>query len=327
MSSTLISVTNLTEWNHILQFEKEWCNILGPNGKLVRRAKRGLGGDKLYHLAAEPYTAASISMPTFSALHSSTNINTLHHCLGHLNFNSIQKLVDANMLSDDTSYSGKEEFCEACALGKVHRNPFPLSTSTTSEQLELIHSNICRPLTTSIGGWKYFTLFIDDYSRMKFIYFLKNKDCVLKAFKDFKTSAKKETSLQIKCLHSDNGGEYTSNPFSNFLRSEGITHQTTTPYSPEQNGQSECGNQTIVEKIRPMLVKAKLSHGFWSEAAQFAIHVANCSPHASLNNQTPFELWHGKKPVAYNLQAFGSIAYAHIDKSLQKKLDPKADKC
>src|SRR6266436_4321851 len=99
-----------------------------------------------------------------------------------------------------------------------------------------------------------------------------------------------------------------------------------TSYSPEQNGQSECGNQTIVEKIRPMLVKAKLSHGFWLEAAQFAIHVANCSPHASLNNQTPFELWHGKKPVAYNLQAFGSIAYAHIDKSLQKKLDPKADK-
>ncbi len=133
MSSTLISVTNLTEQNHILQFEKEWCNILGPNGKLVRRAKHGLGGDKLYCLAAEPYTAASISMPTFLALHSSTNINTLHCRLGHLNFNSIWKLVDADMLSDNTSYSGKEEFCEACALGKVHRNPFPLSTSTTSE--------------------------------------------------------------------------------------------------------------------------------------------------------------------------------------------------
>src|SRR5258707_13024200 len=58
MSSTLISVTNLTEQNHILQFEKEWCNILGPNGKLVGRAKHGLGGDKLYRLAAEPYTAA-----------------------------------------------------------------------------------------------------------------------------------------------------------------------------------------------------------------------------------------------------------------------------
>ncbi len=169
------------------------------------------------------------------------------------------------MLGDDTLYSGKEEFCEACALGKVHRNPFPISSSATSEQLELIHSNICGPLTTSIGGWKYFTLFIDDYSRMKFIYFLKNKDCVLEAFnfKDFKTSVEKETGLQIKCLCSDNGGEYTSN----FLRSEGITHQTTTPYSPEQNGQLEHGNWSIVEKIRPMLVEAKLSHGFWSEAA------------------------------------------------------------
>ena len=76
----------------------------------------------------------------------------------------------------------------------------------------------------SIGGWKYFTLFIDDYLRMKFIYFLKNKDCVIDAFKDFKTLAEKETGLHIKCLCSDNGGEYTSKPFSDFLRSEGITH-------------------------------------------------------------------------------------------------------
>ena len=112
---------------------------------------------------------------------------------------------------------------------------------------------------------------------------MKNKDCVLNAFKDFKTSVKKETGLQIKCLCSDNGGDYTSNPFSDFLRSEGITHQTTTPHFPEQNSQLEHGNWTIVEKIRPMLVEAKLSHGFWSKATQFAIHVANCSPHASLN--------------------------------------------
>ena len=104
MSSTLISVTSLTEQNHILHFEKEWCNILGPNGKLVGRAKHGLGGDKLSHLLAEPYTATSIPMPTFSALCSSTNINTLHCHLGHLNFNSVQKLVDAYMLGDNTSY-------------------------------------------------------------------------------------------------------------------------------------------------------------------------------------------------------------------------------
>src|SRR5258708_28400164 len=76
-----------------------------------------------------------------------------------------------------------------------------------------------------------------------------------------------------------------------------------------------------------MLIEAKLSHGFWSEAARFVIHVSNCSPHTPLKNKTPFKMWHNHKPVAYNLWSFGSIAYAHIDKSLQKKLDPKADKC
>src|SRR5258708_30362510 len=146
---------------------------------------------------------------------------------------------------------------------------------------------------------------------MKFIYFLKKKDYVFDAFKEFKTMVERDTNLHIKCIHSNNGGEYTSPTFSDFLKSEGITHQTTTPYSPEQNGQSEHANHMVIEKIQTMLIEAKLSHGFWSEAARFAIHVSNCSPHAALKNKTPFEMWHNHKPVAYNLQSFGSIAYAH----------------
>src|SRR5258705_13629 len=69
-----------------------------------------------------------------------------------------------------------------------------------------------------------------------------------------------------------------------------------------------------------MLIEAKLSHGFWSEAARFAIHVSNCSPHTALKNKTPFEMWHNHKPVAYNLWSFGPIEYAHIEKTLQKKV-------
>src|SRR5258708_2453944 len=249
MSSTLISVTNLTKREYTLYFKKEWCDIWTLGGRLVGCAKCRLRGDKLYHLLAEPYVASPPPTPTFTALTLAVDINVLHCHLSHLSYDNIQKLVSSNMLRDNTRIRGREEFCEACAMGKVHRSPFLLSQSSTTRCLELIHTDLCGPLTTSIDGWNYFTLFIDDYSQMKFIYFLKKKDYVFNTFKEFKTMVERDTNLCIKCICSDNGGEYTSPTFSDFLKSEGITHQTTTPYSPEQNGQSEHANCTVIEKI------------------------------------------------------------------------------
>jgi transposase InsO family protein len=82
---------------------------------------------------------------------------------------------------------------------------------------------------------------------------------------------------KLKCLRSDNGGEYKSHEFVQFFRERGIKHEFTAPYSPEQNGVEERKNRTIQERIVSMLHHFGLSEGFWAEALLTAAHIINVS--------------------------------------------------
>eukprot|EP00249_Psilotum_nudum_P000010 c10049_g1_i1 orf=2-409(-) len=128
------------------------------------------------------------------------------------------------------------------------------------------------------------------------VYFLSHKDEVLGIFQRFVTFVENQTGKRLKCLRSDNGGEYTSRRFSNFCEEKGIKRELSTPFNPPQNGIAERMNRTIQERVRSMLSQANLPHGFWAEAVQTAVHIINRSPNKRLENQIPEELWTGKPP-------------------------------
>lgn len=90
--------------------------------------------------------------------------------------------------------------------------------------------------------------FTDDHTRKTFGYLMKYKSEVMSKFIIFKAMVERQSGLKIKCLRSDNGGEFVSYRFSGFLSKEGIVHQTTVPYSAQQNGVSERLNRTLIEK-------------------------------------------------------------------------------
>jgi transposase InsO family protein len=130
--------------------------------------------------------------------------------------------------------------CESCILGKHKRDNFPTSSHREKEHLELVHTDLCGPMQTqSIGGSFYFLTFIDDFSRKIWIYFLKNKSETFSKFKEFKAEAEKQSGKFVKVLRSDGGGEYNSKDFAYFCRQQGIIMQTTTRYTPQQNGVAE----------------------------------------------------------------------------------------
>jgi transposase InsO family protein len=107
--------------------------------------------------------------------------------------------------------------CKGCALGKNVKVLFPSIGNRSKEILDLIHSNVCGPMTVaSLNGYLYYVLFIDDHSRKTWIYFLKKKDGVLAKFQEFKAQIENQTGRKIKILRSDNGGEYTSKEFKSF---------------------------------------------------------------------------------------------------------------
>ena len=119
---------------------------------------------------------------------------------------------------------------------------------------------------TSIEGNHYFLSFIDDYSRRYWVYTMKHKREVLDLFVEWKKNMEKNTGRKIKVLRSDNGGEYTSDPFLQLCRNEGIERHFTVRETPQQNGMAERMNKTLLEKVCYIL----------SNASMFVISLTSC---------------------------------------------------
>ena len=104
----------------------------------------------------------------------------------------------------------------------------------------------------SLGGSHYYVTFIDDATRKTWVYFIRKKYDVFDNFKKWKALAENETRKRLKCLRSDNGGEYCSKEFDSYCSHNGIRRENTVPGTPQENGVSERMNRTIIEHARCM---------------------------------------------------------------------------
>lgn len=169
----------------------------------------------------------------------------------------------------------------------------------------------------------YFLTFIDDYSRMTWVYFWKEKSETLTILKKFKDLVEKQSGCSIKTIRSDRGGEYTSKEFDEYCKNEGIWKHLTAGYSLQQNGTVERKNRTIVEMARSMINEKGLPKNFWAEAVNTAVYILNRCSTKVVKDKTPIEAWNGMKPSVSHLTVFGCICYAHIPAEKRTKLDEK----
>ncbi|KAL0849649.1 hypothetical protein ABMA28_013903 [Loxostege sticticalis] len=203
--------------------------------------------------------------------------------------------------------------------------PPPVSTIKVANDKKLIVKS-CGKVDLNVVGARYFVTFIDDFTRKVFVYLLTNKSDVFNKFKEFKAYAENQLSTTIKILRTDNGREYLSNDFQTFLKKSGIIHQTSVPYTPQQNGLAERMNRTLLERARCMIINASLQKQFWGEAVTTAAYITNRCPTRSLAYSTPEEMWTGKALNISHMRIFGSEAMVHIPKEKTKKWDSKASK-
>ena len=198
----------------------------------------------------------------------------------------------------------------------------------STKRLDLIHSDVCGPLSVnSIGGSRYFVTFIDNFSRYIVVYPMKHKSEIHQKFTEYRLMVENMFECKIKRIRSDNGGEYTSNEFVDYLKQNGILEDETIPYSPQQNGVAERCNRTLMESVRSMLYHSNSPLKFWAKALVTAVHIRNRSPTSCFLGETPYERWYKEKPDVGHFRVFGCNAYMHVPVEKRKKLDKKSVKC
>jgi transposase InsO family protein len=247
----------------------------------------GIRSCKLYMLQFEPPQALITSMKDMGELWH-RRMAQLHH--GALN---VLKEVVTGLLELSIEHN---DVCKGFALGKYTKTTFPSSGNRSKGILDLVHSDVCEPMSsTSLIGCEYFVTFIDDFSRKTWIYFMRAKDEVFSHFQEFKALVENATRRKIKVLRSDDGGEYIGKAFKEFCARARIKKELTVSYNPQQNGVAERKNKAIVGVARAMLYDQDLPKFLWVEACSTAIYIHNRSPHKVLGRLTPEESFTGKK--------------------------------
>ena len=178
----------------------------------------------------------------------------------------MERLIKDEILSDlDFSYF---DTCVNCIKGKLTAKVRNVKINRCTELLGVIHIDIYGTFTPLVmGGYKYFIMFIDDYSCYGFVDLIRKKSNSLEAFKAFKEKFELQQGKKIKVVHYVRGGEYygrydetgrNPGPFVKYLHECGIEARYTMSSTPQQNGIAERRNRTLLDLVQCMLVNSSL---------------------------------------------------------------------
>jgi len=193
-----------------------------------------------------------------------------------------------------------------CRKAKQHREPFPLSDHKTSSLGELIHLDVWGPYKVqSREGFRFFLTIVDDYSRVVWVCMLKSKSEVFDNIQEFVVLIKNQFGKGVKSFRSDNRTEFVNNQMGMFCKTNGIVHQTTCTYTPQQNGIVERKHRHLLNVARALLFQSNVPARFWSDCVLTAVYLINRTPSLVLNGRTPYELVYGFEPFLGHLKLFG----------------------
>ena len=251
-----------------------------------------------------------------------------HRRLGHPSFGYLKKLFPSLFHKCNIS----DFLCKTCVKAKSHRVVFPLSNKKTDFPFSLIHTDVWGPAPQSThNGKKWFINFVDDCTRVTWVYLLKHKSDVCDVFRSFHQMIATQFNTYIKVIRSDNGGEYFKTELIEFMNSNGILHQTTCPYSPQQNGVAERKNRHILEVTRSLLIDGNVPSHLWGEAVSSTVYLINRTPSSVLNFRRPLDVLsdHCILPSMVYLppHVFGCVIFVHLHPHQRTKLEERAIKC
>ncbi|CAM8921688.1 unnamed protein product [Rhodiola kirilowii] len=314
LSFNLISVSRLTSsLNCCAKFFPDHCVFQDlSTKKIIGKGRQSAG---LYILDSQ--------LPKSVACTSSAAPIDAHCQLGHPSLSVLRTLCPqfSNLSSLD---------CDSCRFAKHHRlSSRPRVNNRASTPFELVHSDVWGPCPVpSVPGFRYFVTFVDDFSRMTWIYFMKNRSELLQHFSSFCAEIRTQFGVPVKILRSDNAKEYLSAPFHEFMQKHGIIHQTSCVDTPSQNGVAERKNRHLLETARALLFEMQVPKKFWVDAVSTACFLINRMSSTVLSGESPLgSLCPSSSLFPVAPKIFGCTCFVRDVRPHLTKLDPKSLKC
>ena len=285
----------------------------------------GLGrenGRGIYELVVDSPSTGLQALFALSASSSSLHDSLLWHCrLGHPSFAKLKETLPWLSLS--------EFQCESCELGKHHRSPYPSRTGPpTHHPFDLVHCDVwgLAPHPSPTGG-KYYMVFVDDYTRASWTYVLKSRKEVLSRVQHFLLEIITQYATMVKVLRTDNALEFTQTAIEELCLAHGIVHQTTCPYTSQQNGVAERKHRHLLDMVRTLLLAMRVPQYLWCEAVLTATYLVNRLPSAALGGAIPLQrLTPAADLFSLPPRVFGCTAFVQDHTPGLSKLAPRAQK-
>ena len=204
LSNNLLSIGQFQDNGLAVLFKGGLCKIYHPQRGLIIETE--MSPNRMFILLTQ--TQKSVSAQNCFHVGSRDLSSLWHKRYGHLSFKGLQTLQKKGMVFGLPDFKIAEMACTNCFLGKQRRETIPKrSVWRASKPLELVHSDICGPISPiSNGGKRYILCLIDDYSRKLWVYLLAEKSETFQHFKNWQKMVEKEKGLPVRCLRTDRGG-------------------------------------------------------------------------------------------------------------------------
>ncbi|GKB83462.1 retrovirus-related pol polyprotein from transposon TNT 1-94 [Tanacetum coccineum] len=200
----------------------------------------------------------------------------------------------------------KDHLCSACQIGKSKKDSHPHKPEpSTNQKLQMLHMDLCGPMRVeSINKKRYILVIIDDYSRFTWVNFVRTKDEAPVIIIKFLKQAQVSLNAIVRYLRTDNGIEFLNQTLSNYTEEVGITHNTSTARTPQQNS-------VVERRARTMLIFSKSPLFLRAEAVATACYTQNRSLIHTRYNKAPYELLRDRKPELKYLHVFDALCVSY----------------
>ncbi|CAI7929319.1 unnamed protein product, partial [Closterium sp. NIES-54] len=252
-----------------------------------------------------------------------------HHRLGHPSLPRLRGMASRTLVSVGPRSlpplpPGPAPTCVPCVEGRQRATPHSSKFPPSEAPLQTLHMDVWGPTRVrGQGHERYFLLVVDDYSRYTTVFPLCRKGEVIEVLIDWIRGARRQLSesfgsdLPVLRLHSDRGGEFSSDLLRAFCRAEGIRQTFTLLASPHKNGIAERRIGMVMDVARTSMIHAAAPHFLWPFAVQYAAHQLNVQRRVSLRETTSTLRWTEKVGDASVFRVWESRAFVR-DTSVDK---------